>query len=179
MRNEKPLLRVLLGLAAVVVCIAFHALSAQGNVHHTEQFRVTALEVLEGSDSKVNQIRIECVPGSKARVTSDKEGGGGVSATSGRHPDQSRASAIVVTMLADHVKWEARNVDALKFVLAIQGSGGNAVMSNTGSMEAGKQLSDVVKSSVKSGEYKYGTPIPILRFKDRMFSLTVTGPDSD
>ena len=179
MRYLRPLGTAWSVFVAVAVVCAFQAFSGEDSGEHPEQFRITVLDVLDDHQATVKQIRIECVPESRARLTSHMKGGGGEAALTGIGHDKSKVAAIVVTVFADHVQWEAGNVDALKFILVLSGNGGKAVMSDTGPMDDGTQLSDHLKLSVKSGAYKYGTPVPILQFKDTRYSLTVTAPDSN
>jgi len=174
--------QVVLTLALLVSIAAFFALRApaadeRGN--SSNRFRVTVMDVVGGEDSVVKQIRIDAIANSLARITSDQVDGGGVATSAGSVEDRPEEGTITVAVLAVHVEWEAGSVNALKFLMSIDGGSSKALMSNTGPMVTGKQLSDIFSVSLKSGTYEYGTAIPVVRFKDRTFSLTVAAPASE
>ncbi|QEG40176.1 hypothetical protein [Roseimaritima ulvae] len=174
MRNIKTLPVVLALMVGIPTLVALRTSDADETTPSSNHFRVTVTSVIGNGDSVVKQIRIEAKPGSHAKITSDKKGGGGLSALAGSVDNGPGKGVITVTVLADHVEWKAGDVNALKFLMSIEGNGSKALMSDTGPMVADKRLSDLFAVSLKSGTYDCDTEIPILRFNDKTFSLTVT-----
>lgn len=175
MRNLKAT-HVGLALIGVVALFALRTSDANEQAKSSDNFRVMVTGVISIEDSVVKQIRIEAIPGSHAKITSDKKGGGGLSASAGSVDDRAKQGIITVTVFADHLEWEAGDVNALKFLMSIQGDGSKSLMSDTGPMVTEKQLNDLLTVPLKSGTYEYGTEVPLLRFKDKTYSLTVDAP---
>lgn len=139
-------------------------------------FRITINDVVHSDDSVVKQIRVDAKPDCHATITSDKAGGGGLSMTTGHIIGRSEPGAITLTVLADHVSWKAGDVNALKFLMSMQSNGSKTLLSDTGPMSSGKRLDDIVVFTAKAGNYNYDTSVPILRFKERVYSLSVATP---
>jgi len=167
---------------ALIICggifFAFNTVGADERNHASNRFHITVMDVVGSNDLVVKTIRIDSKSDCHAKIMSDKKGGGGLSASAGSIGSRPEQGVITVTVLADHVEWQAGDVDALKFRMSIQGNGSKALMSDTGPMATGKQLNDLLAVSVKTGTYAYDTAVPILKFKDRTFSLTVTARTS-
>lgn len=178
MRNIKATQMALALTISIGTLFGFNISGADEESHVSNRFHITVMDVIGGDDSVVKAIRIESKSDSHAKITSDKKGGGGLSASAGSVDNQPEHGVITVTVLADHVEWKAGDVNALKFRMSIHGNHSKVLMSETGPMVKGKELNDLLAVSLKTGSYEYGTAVPILRFKDRTFSLTVAAPTS-
>ncbi|WP_206036407.1 hypothetical protein, partial [Crateriforma spongiae] len=178
MRNIKTTQVALALLFGIATLFALRTSGADEKIRSSNRFRVTVTNVIGTEDSVVKQIRIDAKPDSHATITSDKKGGGGLSASAGSLDNRPEQGVITVAVLADHVVWNAGDVNALKFLMSIHGNGTKALMSDTGPMVTGKQLKDLIAVSLNSGTYEYNTAVPILKFKDKTFSLTVAAPSS-
>ncbi|QDU42318.1 hypothetical protein Mal52_07740 [Symmachiella dynata] len=171
-KATKAALALVIGSTTLFALTTFAADSAGQPSNH---FRVRVTDVIAVDDSVVKQMQIEAKPGCKAEITSDKKGGGGLWTTAGKVEDKG-LGLITVTILVDRVEWKAGEVNALKFLMAIDGNNSKALMSDSGPMSAGKQLNELLSVAMKSGEYEYGKTVPLLKFKDKTYSLTVTAP---
>ena len=156
--------------------VAEPASSVNDSDRPANQFRVTVADVIGVDDVVIKHIRIDAKPGSHARITSNKKSGGGLSASAEPVDGQPDQAVITATVLADHVQWKAGDLNALRFLMSLNGS--NALMSDAGPMVKGKQLNDLLRVLLESGRYKYGTAVPLLRYMDTTFSLTVAAPSS-
>jgi len=135
-----------------------------------KQFRVTVADVVNDGQTIVKRVAIETHQNSLIQVTSDRPGGGGLSHR--RHstgPDEPPTTCYLV-ILGDRVLWKPGGVDVLKFYMSLQG----ASMSSTGPMPEGTELGDVLKVSLKSGVYRYASPVTVLQFGDHSYRLVVT-----
>jgi len=178
MRNfstSQVALALMIGMAAIFALGISHADEERRS---SNRFRVTVTDVIDHEDSVVKQIRIDVKPDARARISSDRKGGGGLSVSAGSVDNRPEQGVIMVTVLADHVEWTAGNVNALKFLMTMHGNSSRVLMSDTGPMVAEKQLNDLFAVSLKSGTYEYGTAVPILRFRNTTFSLTIAAPAS-
>ena len=175
MRNSKATQMALVLAASIGTLFAFNTLGAEGKIHGPNQFHITVTDVVGGDDLVVKNIRIDVKSDAHAKIVSDKKGGGGLSASAGTVDNDRGQGFITVTVLGDHVEWKGGDVNALKFRMSMHGSD-SAVMSDTGPMVAGKRLGELLAVSVKTGSYEYGAEVPILKFKDKTFSLIVAAP---
>jgi len=179
-----PMRRITVGQMAVALLISIGTLlvletsGANDKGNSSAGFHLTVVDVVGDNGVIVKQLRIDAKPDSLARISTDKKGGGGVSASAGSVDNRPDQGTITVSIFADHIEWKAGNVNALKFFISIQGNGSKALMSDTGPMAKGKQLNDLLAVTVESANYEYGAAIPVLRFKDKTFSLVVTAPAS-
>ncbi|KAA5546939.1 hypothetical protein FYK55_00500 [Roseiconus nitratireducens] len=178
MRNITTIAATLALAFAITSVFALRPSRANDTERSTPHFRVKVFDVIGSEDSVVKQIRIELEPNSRAKIKSDKKGAGGLSASAGTVAGQPEIGVITVTVLVDHIEWNAGNVNALKFLMSIDGNGSKALMSDSGPMVSGKTVSELLTVLLKSGTYEYGTGVPMLRFKDKIYSLTVTAPSS-
>jgi hypothetical protein len=178
MRNLKTSQLALALMIGIVTLFALGTSGADEEIRSSNHFRVIVTDIIDHEDSVVKQIRIDVKSDSRARISSDKERGGSLSASAGSVENRPEQGVIMVTLLADHVEWEAGNVNALKFLMTIHGNGSKVLMSDTGPMVKEKELNDVFAVSLRSGTYEYGTAVPLLRIKDTTFSLTVAAPSS-
>jgi len=178
MRNLKTTHVALVLLIGIATLFALQVSDAGQSSRSSSHFSVTVTEVIGGEDSVIIQIRIDSRPNCQVKITSDKKGGGGLSALTGGVENRPDQGVITVTILADHVEWEAGGVNAIKFRMSIHGNVPKALMSDIGPMVAGTQLKDLFVVPVKTDTYEYGTAIPVLKFKDTTYSLTVASPTS-
>jgi len=139
-------------------------------------FRITAQDVLRDDDTLVSRIEIETHPGAIVRIASDIPNAGGLTTVVSEAIGPSRPVHLMV--FGDHVKWEAGRVDALKFLMRLDGkSGGAASMSNTGAMPpTNAKLSEVLAVTARSGVYPEGGPIPVVTFTGTIYNLVVERP---
>lgn len=175
MRNLKTThlaIALVIGIATVFV---LRPSGAEEKKHSSNRFHVTVTDVIETEDSVVKQIRIDSKPDFRATIASDNKGGGGLSASAGCVVN-TKQGVLTVTVLADHLEWKAGDVNALKFLMSIHGRSSKSLMSDTGPMSTKKQLNDMLTISLTSGTYEYGTAVPMLRFKDRTYFLSVAAP---
>ncbi len=122
----------------LVISIALTTIAAQDHNRGSDRFHVSVVDVVDETSTIVKQIRNHAKPGTVATIASDRKGGGGVSASAGSQPDQPDHGIVTILVFADHVDWEAGNVNAMKFLMSASSNGSKASMSDTGPMIAGE-----------------------------------------
>lgn len=170
--------RILLTLALAIgtgVLFALPKSDAEEKSQTSHKVRITVTDVLNMRDSIVKHIRIELDPGSRVTIKSDDTE---LSTVAGNVTDQPDQGIVTVAVLADHLEWGKPKTSAFKFMVALSGNGG-AKTSETWPVVAEKQLEDLITVSLKSGDYELDTAIPLLRFKDVSYTLTVTPEPSN
>jgi hypothetical protein len=125
----------------------------------------------------VTRIDVETLPEAWVNVEADKEGKGGSMARAQGEPGGRARTRIV--LLADHAEWSHGKANLLKFAMSVKSGGGSTLQSDTGPMPEGKRLADVVGVTIKSGEFRYGEPAPMLTFKDVTYRLVVKKPGDE
>lgn len=132
------------------------------------KFRVTTQDVVQDDDTLVCRIEIESHPGVTVRITSDIPGRGSLTVVVPAEP--APAAPVRLMVFGDHVRWEAGRVDALKFLMRLDG----ASISDTGSVPPNMaKLSEVLSITARSGEHPEGDPIPVVTLKGTAYSLVV------
>ncbi|MDG3008146.1 hypothetical protein [Paludisphaera mucosa] len=166
-------------LALIVAAVGRAGARSSGQELPAGSFRVSVQEVLRDGDTIVSRVEIETAPGASVRVVSDKPNRGGLAAAA---PDTARpdgAPAVVrLTLLGDHVVWKAGQVDALKFMLHLDGDSGRATFSETGPIPPSKKtLADVLSMALEPGVYREGTSAKLVTVGETTYSVLVGGPN--
>ncbi len=81
-----------------------------------------------------------------------------------------------MTIVADQVEWKAGSTNVLKFLMTLKAGAGTATSSDTGPIPVGKRLADMLALAIKSGDYTYGVPTKLAKYKDVTYSLVVKRP---
>jgi hypothetical protein len=82
-----------------------------------------------------------------------------------------------LTILADQIECKEGPTNAYKFMLAYKLGMISSSTSDTGLMPAGaKQLSDVVTILMKPGDYKFGEPTKLVKYKGKTYNIVVNRP---
>jgi hypothetical protein len=116
-------------------------------------------------------VAIEAHPGATLRVVTDVPDRGGAKAVVPVQPGP--AKPVKLTIFADHVKWEAGRVDALKFRMRL----GGVTLRDTGPMPAkADALPDVISVTVTEGLHAEGEAVPVVTFKGVEYKLVVDPP---
>ena len=168
-----------LAILALIVTTFWTTLGVSGGVgddqqgSHRENFRVTVTKLIHEEDIIVTQVEIEARPGCYVEVVSDKQNRGGVGAASSEPSQANRSPRTRLTIVGDHVVWDAGSVNALKFLMRIASGSSTAAMTNTGPMPRDKRLAEAVSVLIEPGEYGYGEVSRLVRFQDVTYSLVV------
>ena len=162
-------------VAVLAVLVVFTVLAAnqagvRGGVRPVSEgkFRVTTQDVVQDGDTLVCRMEIEALPGVTVRIASDVPGRGGLTVVVPAEP--APAAPVRLTVFGDHVRWEAGRVDALKFLMRLDG----ASISNIGSVPPNMaKLSEVLSVTARSGEYPEGDPVPVVTLNGTAYNLVV------
>jgi hypothetical protein len=129
-------------------------------------FRVTTNEVLNDDSAVVSQLRIEALPGSTIDVLSDdKPRTSKLSAALSAPINQLEPSHAQLILFADQLELKEGRTNVVKFRLGFKAGSISTATSNTTAMPDGaKQLSDVRKLHVRSGQYSYGQETKLVTF---------------
>ncbi len=158
------------------------AAATSGNTAPEPTFRVTVNEVLKDEGTVVTQVRIDIPPGAKLEVLPEKDqrGSSFSLSTGATDPKQPKDQAgVQLVLLVDHVQgeWKGGSANAVKFLFGYKAGSMSSSTSQTIPMPGGaKQLMDVLKVSIKSGEYKYGPPTKLWTFNGVTYNLVVNKP---
>jgi RNA polymerase sigma factor (sigma-70 family) len=146
-------------------------------------FRVTVNEVIRDEGAVVTQVSIETSPGAKIEVLPDKDQRGSSFSLSTDGAEASRKkgpAAVQLLFLVDQVQgeWKGGSANAVKFLMGYKiGSISSSTSQTIPMPEGAKQLADVLKLPIKSGEYKYGPPTKLLTFNGVTYNLVVSRPE--
>jgi hypothetical protein len=146
-----------------------------------ESFRVTINEVLNDENTYVSQVRIEARPGSTVEVLSDdKRSANKLSAELHTSIQQNEPSSAQLIVFADQVELKEGSTNAVKFLIGFKAGSISTGTSSTKLMPAdAKQLSDVLKVHIKSGEFPYGQETKLVTFLGVTRNLAVTRPKQE
>jgi Domain of unknown function (DUF1877) len=167
-------------LLMVVTALLVHGVP--GVIHAAEKglpgqsFVVKVSELIHENDIIVTQVEIEADPGTSVQVISDKSGRGGVTITTPEPTAVNRSARTRLTILGDHVVWDAGPTNLLKFMMKIKAGSASATMMTTGPMPKDKRLAETLSVLIEPGEYRYEAATRLVRFEDVTYSLVVKRP---
>jgi RNA polymerase sigma factor (sigma-70 family) len=141
-------------------------------------FRVTVNELIHDDTTVVTQVDIESARGSTVELYTDKGKREGTGTSMTLSPSDSNGpSHIKLIIFADQFEWKASSTMLVKFMLQYKVGKISSSTSTGDPMPAGyKDLAELLKVPIKSGEYECGQVIMLLTFNGKTYHLLVNQP---